>query len=209
MFIISTTANKIRIEIWVFPFFNILCFLECKPTHNSCSSSNLLLLYGPTHTNVEVFIPELNRWVVMDPSYGCYFTLEGEPLSAASINEILTADIEKLANIKVQYVEVGGGMPKWNKSTILMYNNVSFFKDYLMPVIQPDSFFADIKNIILSSSDVYFLSSSQPRIQQLKKVALFLNGGHMIIKVFIPILIIINCLLLGALLLNKIFIVKK
>jgi len=156
--------------------------------------SNLLLQYGYTHTNVEVYIPEYRKWIVIDPSFGCYFSINGVPMSAIEINRLLEKNLEQISDIKINYIQHKGNLPKWNKSLFLMYKNVILVEKYLLPIIEYETVITDLKNIVFSNTNVYIYSDKKGLTQ--KNLLRILNFGYLLIKIVFPIIIVFNCILL-------------
>ena len=163
--------------------------------------SNLLLQYGYVHTNVEVFIPEYRKWIVMDPSFGCYFSINGVPMSAIEISRLLKRNLEHINNIKINYIQHKGNLPKWNKSSFLMYENIILMEKYLLPVIEYETVITDLKNIIFCNTNAYFYSDKKGL--ELKNVLRILNFGYLLIKIVFPTIIIFNCIILSVGLLRR------
>lgn len=163
--------------------------------------SNLLFQYGYLHTNVEVFIPEYNKWVVIDPSFGCYFTFDGVPMSSIEINHLLLENLERVNDIKVNYIKYKKNLPKWNKSLFLMYNNIMFIEKYLLPVIKNKSILTDFKNIVVHSTNVYIYSDTKRHEQE--NLLRILNVGYALVKIIFPLLIVFNCIVLCAIFLKR------
>jgi hypothetical protein len=156
--------------------------------------SNLLLQYGYNHTNVEVFIPKYRKWIVIDPSFGCYFSINGVPMSAIEIKQLLESNLEQVDDIKINYVQHKGNLPKWNKSLFLMYKNVILVEKYLFPVIEYETVLIDLKNIVLSNTDVYIYSDKKG--QEQKNLLRILNFGYLLIKIVFPMIVVFNCIVL-------------
>jgi len=166
--------------------------------------SNLLLQHGYNHTNVEVFIPEYHKWIVIDPSFGCYFSLNDVPMSAIEINRLLQRNLEQINDIKINYIQHKGNLPKWNKYLFLMYNNVILVEKYLLPVIKYESVLTDFKNIISHCTVVYIYSDEKE-----KNLLCVLNAGNILVKIIFPVVIILNCVVLSVVFLKKICKKKK
>ena len=56
---------------------------------------------GGGHFTVEVWSNQYNKWILLDPSYNCWFGREGEPLSGLEVHEALLAgDMESVRVIR-------------------------------------------------------------------------------------------------------------
>jgi hypothetical protein len=45
-------------------------------------------MYGKGHYVTEVWADDYNKWVFMDPLYGCYFIMDGIPLSTIELRDL-------------------------------------------------------------------------------------------------------------------------
>ena len=86
-----------------------------------------------SHTLLEVYLPELARWVLIDPTFvGYYADLKGQGLSALDAYRVTVQGIVRPDRASIQFMPLAGGVPadaetfgEYYLSPIMMFRHVA------------------------------------------------------------------------------------
>jgi len=126
--------------------------LETRVVYLSANRTNQY----DSHTVAEVFVPELNKWVIMDPTFDAYYTVDGVKASAYEVFRAVSQDRSDHVTIVQQ-----AGFPASRNASSYYVNPIQLFQHMRIHIgrviLAPASDMTDAE-----LANPYVITSSQP-----------------------------------------------
>jgi len=88
-------AQRILQSVWKDPSIGFICDAYAATYVSACISVglNARMMHlnsadGDGHYATEIWSDDYNKWIFMDPLFGCYFTMDGKPLSTIELHNL-------------------------------------------------------------------------------------------------------------------------
>jgi hypothetical protein len=81
-----------------------------------------------THTTVEVWLPQARRWVIVDPTFGGYFTVDGKPVGAHELQRlVLVGETDRVRWVS-SHVKSSAMLSAYYADPVLMFRHVHVWR---------------------------------------------------------------------------------
>lgn len=111
-----------------------------------------------THAGVEIWIPEMGGWIYQDPTFNCYWTIDGRPASALQLHNALMIGKE------IKSVAVGGragaALAHYYVDPRLLFRHISYEYKPGGPLL----YYVDGRLEPLNMRDRNWIQSDEPRL---------------------------------------------
>lgn len=205
-------AQRILQAVWTNPSIGFLCDAFAATYVSACISVGLHArmihldsVEGYGHYATEIWSDDYQKWVFMDPLYGCYFMVEGVPLSTLELHDLWKDNRWESAVAEYDGEDARVSTGASRKEYGHLFRDIQFINsnDFLS---NPLNSFSDL--ITMKIRYVRWVDESNPRHNKML-LAIQLVFFYYLPKVseqwIVPILIPVSLLLLSLLLLHDVY----